>query len=115
MRQSGQFSRPKEIAADTQGNIYVADSAFGNFQIFDKNGTLLLDVGSRSNSDAPAKFMLPSGIAVDVDGRIYMVDQFFRKVEVFRPAQLPASSPYGQAPLPAGAAPRQVSAASAPR
>ena len=96
-RQSGQFSRPKEIAADTQGYIYVVDTAFGNFQIFDREGRLLLDVGSRSNSDAPAKFMLPSGIAVDVDGRIYMVDQFFRKVEVFRPAQLPAAAPYGVA------------------
>jgi DNA-binding beta-propeller fold protein YncE len=95
-RQGGQFSRPKEIAADAQGNIYVVDTAFGNFQIFDTAGSLLLDVGSRSNSDAPAKFMLPSGIAVDLDGRIYMVDQFFRKVEVFRPASLPATAPYGQ-------------------
>ena len=96
-RQGGQFSRPKEIAADAQGNIYVVDSAFGNFQIFDRSGALLLDVGSRGNSDAPAKFMLPSGIAVDLDGRIYVVDQFFRKVEVFRPAQLPASAAYGLA------------------
>ena len=102
-RQSGQFSRPKEIAADKQGNIYVADSAFGNFQIFDRNGVLLLDVGSRGNSDAPARFMLPSGIAVDLDGRVYMVDQFFRKVEVFRPAQLPANAAYGQ-PVGASAA-----------
>jgi DNA-binding beta-propeller fold protein YncE len=108
-RQSGQFSRPKEIAADTLGNIYVADSAFGNFQIFDRNGVLLLDVGSRSNSDAPAKFMLPSGIAVDLDGRIYMVDQFFRKVEVFRPAQLPATAAYG------ATAQRQAASAAAPR
>ena len=114
-RQSGQFSRPKEIAADTQGNIYVADSAFGNFQIFDRNGVLLLDVGSRSNSDAPAKFMLPSGIAVDLDGRIYMVDQFFRKVEVFRPAQLPATAAYGLPSSPAATAQRQQPAASAPR
>ncbi len=94
-RQTGQFSRPKEIAADTQGNIYVADAAFGNFQIFNPEGALLLDVGSRSGSDAPAKFMLPAGIAVDLDGRIYMVDQYFRKVEVFRPAQLPATAAYG--------------------
>jgi DNA-binding beta-propeller fold protein YncE len=119
-RQSGQFSRPKEIAADTQGNIYVADTAFGNFQIFDRDGALLLDVGSRGNSDAPAKFMLPSGIAVDLDGRIYMVDQFFRKVEVFRPAQLPATAVYGQQPPsaqqpPATTAQRQGAAASAPR
>jgi DNA-binding beta-propeller fold protein YncE len=113
-RQSGQFSRPKEIAADTQGNIYVADSAFGNFQIFDREGVLLLDVGSRANSDAPAKFMLPSGIAVDLDGRIYMVDQFFRKVEVFRPAQLPAAAAYGQPPAAAVAAPPPAATAQRP-
>ncbi|HXD43390.1 MAG TPA: 6-bladed beta-propeller [Ramlibacter sp.] len=113
-RQSGQFSRPKEIAADTQGNIYVVDTAFGNFQIFNPDGVLLLDVGSRSNTDAPAKFMLPSGIAVDLDGRVYMVDQFFRKVEVFRPAQLPATAAYGQAPGAAQQRPAAVSAAQRP-
>jgi DNA-binding beta-propeller fold protein YncE len=107
-RRSGQFSRPKEIATDPQGNLYVVDTAFGNFQIFNPEGNLLLDVGSRSNADAPAKFMLPAGIAVDLDGRVYMVDQYFRKVEVFRPAQLPAMARYGApapAPAPAVAAP----------
>ena len=95
-RQSGQFSRPKEIAIDAQGNVYVVDTAFGNFQIFDGEGHLLLDVGSRSNTDAPARFMLPSGIAVDRGaGRVYMVDQFFRKVEVFRPADLREGAAYG--------------------
>jgi hypothetical protein len=52
---------------------------------------------------------------VDLDGRIYMVDQFFRKVEVFRPAQLPASAAYGRQPAASATAQRQVSAASAPR
>jgi DNA-binding beta-propeller fold protein YncE len=94
-RQGGQFSRPKEIASDTQGNLYIVDTAFGNFQTFDPEGRLLLDVGVRGSTDGPARFMLPSGIAVDIDGRVYMVDQFFRKVEVFRPASLPAGSPYG--------------------
>jgi len=94
-RQGGQFSRPKEIAVDAQGNVYVVDTAFGNFQIFDRDGRLLLDVGIRSNTNSPARFMLPSGIAVDTDGRVYMVDQFFRKVDVFRPAQLPEGSAYG--------------------
>jgi DNA-binding beta-propeller fold protein YncE len=106
-RQTGQFSRPKEIAADKDGNLYVVDTAFGNFQIFDPQGQLLLAVGSRGNSDTPARFMLPAGIAVDVDGRVYMADQFFRKVEVFRPAALPARAGYGL-PQATAAAPQRA-------
>ncbi len=84
----GQFARPKGIDVDGEGRLYVSDAAFGNFQIFDREGRLLLAVGSRSQRGGPAKFMLPAGIAVDEDGRIYMVDQYFRKVDVFRPAWL---------------------------
>lgn len=87
-RQSGQFSRPKEAAVDMDGNVYVVDSAFGNFQIFSPDGQLLLSVGSRSERDGMARYMLPSGIAIDGDGRVYMVDQFFRKVDIYRPAKL---------------------------
>lgn len=91
-RQSGQFSRPKEAATDVDGNVYIVDSAFGNFQIFSPDGKLLLAVGSRSERDGMAKYMLPSGIAIDGDGRVYMVDQFFRKVDVYRPAGLAADA-----------------------
>jgi sugar lactone lactonase YvrE len=91
-RQFGQFARPKEIATDLEGNVYVVDTAFGNFQIFTADGELLLFVGDRSERDAPAKYMLPSGIAVDEDGRVYMVDQWFRKIDVFRPASLKTDS-----------------------
>jgi DNA-binding beta-propeller fold protein YncE len=90
-RQSGQFSRPKEAAVDPDGNVYIVDAAFGNFQIFNTSGQLLLAVGSRSEQDKPAKYMLPSGIAIDGDGRIYMVDQFFQKLDVYRPARLDAN------------------------
>lgn len=91
-RQGGQFSRPKEAAADAEGNVYIVDSAFGNFQIFSPDGKLLLAVGSRSERDGMAKYMLPSGIAIDGDGRVYIVDQFFRKVDVYRPAGLVANA-----------------------
>ena len=89
-RQGGQFSRPKEVATDIEGNIYIVDTAFGNFQIFTPEGKLLLSVGSRSERDGMAKYMLPSGIAVDGDGRVYVVDQYFRKVDIYRPAKLAA-------------------------
>lgn len=98
-RQIGQFSRPKEIAADPAGNIYVVDTAFGNFQIFSPEGEFLMFVGSRSEEDGPARYMLPAGIYVDEDGRIYMVDQWFRKVDIFRPYNLKADAGYlGQRP-----------------
>ena len=87
-RRVGQFSRPKGIAVDPQGNIYVSDAAFGNYQIFNPNGQLLMFVGDRSTTPDPAKYMLPAGIDVDEDGRIYFVDQFFRKVDVFRPVEV---------------------------
>jgi DNA-binding beta-propeller fold protein YncE len=93
-RQLGQFSRPKEAAVDKDGNVYVVDAAFGNFQIFNDKGQLLLPIGSRSNTDGPAKFSLPSSIAVDDDGRVYVVDQYFRKVDVFRPAGLAEEDGY---------------------
>lgn len=100
-RQPGQFARPKEIAVDLEGNVYVADTAFGNFQIFNADGDLLMFVGSRSERDGPAKYMLPSGIAVDEDGRVYMVDQWFRKIEVYRPARLAATQGFlAMRPLP---------------
>lgn len=91
-KQMGDFARPKEIASDADGNVYVADTAFGNFQIFDPDGELLMFVGSRSEQNGPAKYMLPSGIFVDEDGRVYMADQWFRKVDVFRPYSLPAGT-----------------------
>ena len=76
------------MATDPDGNVYVTDAAFGNFQIFNPAGQLLLFVGSRSTTAGAAKYMLPAGIAVDEDGRVYMVDQFFRKVDVYRPAAI---------------------------
>ena len=88
---TGQFSRPKGIDTDALGNVYVSDAAFGNFQIFNASGQLLMFIGNRGTDGGPGRFMLPSGLAVDEDGRVYMVDQFFSKVDVFRPADLAAA------------------------
>jgi sugar lactone lactonase YvrE len=93
-KQYGQFARPKEIAIDREGNVYVVDSAFGNFQIFSADGELLLFIGERNERDGPARYMLPSGISVDEDGRVYMVDQWFRKIDIFRPTALKAEAGY---------------------
>lgn len=87
-KKPGNLGRPKEIETDAAGNVYVIDSAFANLQIFNPDGELLMFIGSRSEDDGPARFLLPEGIAVDEDGRIYVVDQWYRKLEVFRPAAI---------------------------
>ena len=63
-------------------------------EIFDRDDALLLFVGSRSEQNGRAAYMLPAGLHVDEDGRVYMVDQFFRKVDIYRPAGLDINQGY---------------------
>jgi len=44
-RQLGQFVRPKGIAADREGRVYVADAGFQNVQVFSPEGELLMFFG----------------------------------------------------------------------
>jgi len=80
----GQFGRPRGLAIDRDGLLYVSDASFGNVQVFQDDGQLLLALGSRGVQDGPGRFSLPSGVACDETGRLYVVDQFFHKVEVLR-------------------------------
>jgi len=61
----GQFARPKGIAMDRAGRLYVGDSAFQNIQIFDRDGRVLMAFG-QSIEDVQG-LNLPAGIAVDYD------------------------------------------------
>lgn len=91
-RKLGQFSRPKSIATCSSGLVLISDAAFGNIQIFNQQGQLLMFIGDRGNQLSPAKYMLTSGVACDEDGRLYVADQFFRKVDIFRPVGLDAKA-----------------------
>jgi len=59
----GQFTRPKGICADKEGNIYVVDAAFENVQIFDPTGALLLYFGGTYNG--PGGMWLPADVTID--------------------------------------------------
>jgi DNA-binding beta-propeller fold protein YncE len=61
----GQFARPKGIAMDRAGRLYVGDSAFQNVQIFDSAGRVLMAFGQ--SIEGVQGLNLPAGIAVDYD------------------------------------------------
>ena len=81
---AGTFARPKGIAVDTDGHIYVADDEFNNFQIFSPKGDLLLAVGSYGS--LPGQFHLLTGLAADTRNRIIATDSgpSYPRIEVFR-------------------------------
>lgn len=65
----GQFTRPRGLAADREGNIYTVDAAFENVQIFNAYGELLLPFGGTYKG--PGGMWLPADIAIDYNNLEY--------------------------------------------
>ncbi|MCD9022672.1 copper amine oxidase [Cohnella silvisoli] len=73
------FNHPNGIAADDQGNIYVADTDNHAIRLIDKQGNVktLAGNGVEGNDDGvgrAAKFHSPSDVAVAKDGTVYVAD-----------------------------------------
>jgi len=68
----GDFARPKGIAFDKQGRLYVVDAAFENVQVFDDKGKLLLFFGGPGSY--PDNINLPTDVLVD-----YKNVEYFQK------------------------------------
>lgn len=60
----GQFGRPRGIAVDDQGRIYVVDVEHQNIQIFDKEMRLLMFFGSNAGEKS---MNLPAGVFISKD------------------------------------------------
>ncbi len=78
----GMFARPKGIGIDSDGHIYIADSAFNNIQIFDSNGTMLLFFGNAGFG--LGNFYLPAGLYIDEQDKLYAVGSYSGRVQVFQ-------------------------------
>ena len=79
---AGTFSRPRGLALDADGHIYVVDNQFENVQVFDPAGRLLMALGQEGQ--APGEFSMPAGIAIDQQNRIWIADSLNRRVQVFQ-------------------------------
>lgn len=82
--ESARFRRPLAVAADTAGNLYIADTGNHAIRKVDPAGNVTtlsgiadyLLCGYADGAASAARFCHPSGIAVDTEGALYVADEY---------------------------------------
>ena len=78
----GNLTRPKGVASDSSGNIYIIESYFDHMLIFNENDQFLLPLGGTGHG--AGEFYLPSGIFIDEQDKIYVSDMMNGRISVFQ-------------------------------
>jgi DNA-binding beta-propeller fold protein YncE len=78
---NGQFNYPQNLAIDSTGDIFVADTGNNRVQKFDSQGNYLSQFGSFGSGNG--QFDYPVGLAFDSDGNIYVSDLGNERVQKF--------------------------------
>lgn len=77
----GEFNFPTFAAVDSQGRLYVADTANFRVQVFDADGKFLKKFGRAG--DRVGEFARPKAVALDSFGNVYVLDAHFSNVQIF--------------------------------
>jgi len=77
----GDTPRPKGVAVDRDGNVYIVESYYDYLLIFNNKGEFLLPVGGTGNTIG--RFFLPAGVWVR-DDRVYVADTFNGRIVIFQ-------------------------------
>lgn len=78
---NGEFDGPSGITTDSDGNVYVSDTAY-RVQKFDSNGTYLAQWGSSGSGDGQFSGSY-FGIEVDSNDTIYVADEQNARIQKF--------------------------------
>lgn len=79
--EGGKFNGPRHASSDTSGNIYVADDANHQVQVFDGSGNFLRKWGGYGTS--VGKFARPHGIHVSSANKVYVAEYDGDRVQMF--------------------------------
>jgi DNA-binding beta-propeller fold protein YncE len=83
----GNLTRPKGVARDVDGNVYVVESFYDHLLVFDAEGHFLLPIGGGDAGLGP--FYLPAGVWTDGARRVFLADMFNGRVVVLRYLEAP--------------------------
>lgn len=78
----GNLVRPKGVAADGEGNVYVVESYFDTLLVYSPEGEFLMPIGGTGT--ATGRFYLPAGVWVDARNRVFVADMFNGRVVIFQ-------------------------------
>jgi len=89
---NARFDSPVQLAVDSRGNLYVADSRNHRIRQVAPNGkTTTLAGSSAGYADGPAaaaQFNLPCGVAVGPDGSVYVADTGNHRIRRIKDGQV---------------------------
>jgi DNA-binding beta-propeller fold protein YncE len=72
---------PTNLALDSKGWVFVADTGACHVQVYDADGKYVRTIGRLG--DAPGQFARIKGVAVDRDNRLYAVDSMSGVIQMF--------------------------------
>lgn len=78
----GDLARPKGVAVDSEGDIYVVESNYDHLLVFDRGGALLLGIGDQRAG--PGKFDVPTGVWIDGGNRVFVADMLNHRIAIFQ-------------------------------
>ena len=78
----GNLVRPKGVAVDDEGHVYVVESYYDHLLVFSRGGQFLLPIGGTGQE--AGRFFLPAGVWVDGRNRVFVADMFNGRVIVFQ-------------------------------
>ncbi|MBL8333706.1 MAG: 6-bladed beta-propeller [Rubrivivax sp.] len=78
----GNLVRPKGVAVDAEGHVYVVESYYDSLLVFSSRGEFLMPIGGTGT--ATGRFYLPAGVWVDARNRVHVADMFNGRVVLFQ-------------------------------